>query len=124
MKYLPNIFPTLGTGYISSSISIFLHAFVHFDCGILSAICHTLSQLDDVGDKFSAFHSLSLPLKWCPSIYLKYAHIQIIYKRAPGGSVVQVIDNINRAVLLLARLHRELQKRVEDQGKDEEEAGG
>ena len=87
------------------------------------AICHALSQLDDVGDKFSAFHSLSLPLKWCPSIYLKCAHIQIIYKRAPGGSVVQVIDNINRAVLLLARLHRELQKRVEDQGKDEEEAG-
>ena len=85
MKYLPNIFPTSGTGYISSSISIFLHTFVHFDCGILSAICHALSQLDDVGDKFSAFHSLSLPLKWCPSIYLKRAHIQIIYKRARGG---------------------------------------
>ena len=68
-----------------SNISIFLHTSVHFVCGILSAICHTLSQLDDVGDKFSAFHSLSLPLKWCASIYLKYAHIQIIYKRARGG---------------------------------------
>ena len=109
MKYLPTYFPPWEPG-ISSSISIFLHTFVHFVCG-MSAICHALSQLDDVGDKFSAFHSLSLPLKWCASIYLKYAHIQIIYKRAPGGSVVQVIDNINRAVLLLARLHRELQKR-------------
>ena len=65
-------------------------------------------QPGDVGNKFGPFHHLSVPLKWAYSNYLQ------------TGRWVQVIDNINGAIIFV-HAHKDLEE-VEDQDKNEGES--